>query len=691
MCLGLLYFSAFSVSQVPDSLFSESCKNENLLILNEEVDVHITGLKVKLMIATVTKHQSIVIQNQQGLLELQAIKIPQKLDELYIFHAPSVRNIDWAYDDVTIRHFEARKAPDNEPLQTIQKVVPKQIINLEGYFGELDEFIYTIENIEIGDTIELSYSYEIPFNTNWIYLLSNRVFFNGKYPKKNYSLNWCYNKYLVVDSLFINSDIPETSIVMDEICYHWNLKNLPGCLDEPGSRPYKDLAHLVFVPRSYDFEYTHYNSYKQEFVPTYFFEANDVQSKLYTERWDNIIGNKNKNNNAYGNVADRYNRWAPDDSTGLNRMRYFQRFMVDSVTYDPAINYYSYNENHIKQRAGVDLKARIVKDNNIERVYGNIIPRFGLDFFTAYPIDSRMGEISPQYNPTVKDNDLILGVAMNDKTLCFVIPKSDKNNYYFEELPYYYEDIPVLLLHFLDFPNGLEKRNFNTEFRTLKTPASGWKDNYRKVQGKVVIDLDNDLVNFQTRVMLSGQYSTLTRNVYNKLPLDSTINLKYFEPVWNISDNVKVKSYKLKEPHIYYPFKTSVTAMYSCDNQIINDNDQIKIKIGNWFTPVYYEGIVNEIRFLDYYPDFVGYDNYSYMLEFNKDIDLVNKDCDISIKNDYANLGFNVKQTSDKTILVTCNYSILTRKVEKDNIEQVKAINRAIEELLNKEIIVRLK
>jgi len=688
--LGFLLTSQVCFTQVSDSLFRQSYLHEDLIILKKDMEVDIVGLKFALMYARISTTETIIIKNEKGLEELNPIRIPKKLDNQFIYHASAVRNIDWAYDDVEIRYFNAKHSNSHKELKVNTNILRERILNLDGFFGEIYKYEYTVENLKVGDTVTLSYSYDIPFNLNWIYLLSNRIFFHGKYPIKEYQLKWRYNKNLEIDTIFANQNKPEVIAEENNLCYIWNLGNLPGCLDEPGGRPYKSLPYFLFVPQSYDLEYTHYNSFKMEFIPSYFFQSWDVQSKLYDEYWNNLIGNRSKDNLAYKHISEKFVAMAPNDSIGLTRMRYFQRYMVDSVTYDPAINYYSNNENHLVQRAGVDLSTGVVKDHNIERVYGNIIPGLGLDFFTAYPVDSRVGEISPQYTSTVKDNDLMIGVAMNNKTLGFVIPKSDKNLYYFEELPFYYEGIPVLLLHYTDFPNQLDKRNFNTNFRTVTTPNSGWKDNYRKTQSKVSVNLENNELDFQTRIMLSGQYSTLTRNAYNDLPVDSTINPKYFDPVWNISDDVSVKDSNMEHPQIYYPFKTTISSYYDSKNLIETQDSSFNISIGSWFKPPFYEGINNETRFLDYYPDFIGSDNYSYLLEFDKPIKLIEETDDIKILNDYANLSFTIRQMAENKLLLTYNYSILTRKVEKENINQVKQINRIIRDLENMKIKVSL-
>ncbi len=691
--VSLLSISFSSYSQVSDSLFDLSCQHENIVILNEDMEVLISGRKTYLMTATVIKDLKFVIKNTDGLKEMNPITLPQEFDELFIHHAPAIRNTDWSYDLVDILKFEAKKnaglaSSENVDIKIVQR--EERVLNTEGFFGKIFESDYYLENIAVGDTIHLSCVYDIPFKENWLKLLSNLLFFHGKYPKKTYNLKWCYHKDLEVDSVFQNHENPGLSIEDNNFCYEWSFKNLPGCLDEPCSRPYKELPYFVFTPKSYDFEYEHFNSFKLEFIPPYFLQAAKRESELYVEYWDNVIGNKSKNNLRYQRIVDRISRMAGDDTTGLQKMRYFQQFMVDSVSYEPAIGYYKHNEDHLKQKGGVDLYGRRVRDHNIDRVYGNVIGKFGLNTYTAYPVDSRMGEIGPFYTATVKDNDLLFAVVLKNVTFGLVIPKSDKNHYYFEEFPFYYEGIPVLLIHYTDYPNELEKRNFNTKYREISTPVSNWKDNYRKTQSQVTINIDNNQAWFKTRVILSGQYSTLTRAVYDDKPIDSTINPQYFKPVWDISPTVNVSKLEPAHPSIFYPFKTSIALEYSVDDIFNKKGDAYTLNPGRWVHLIQGGHMTGKPRLLDYYPDFIGCDTYTYMIEFDKKINIDEQNKTASVKNDFAHLGYTVKQIDSHKILITCRYSVQSRMIAADDIANVEQIQKAINEIAGKELIIRV-
>jgi hypothetical protein len=690
----IIVINSFVVkSQVSDSLFNASCSNEDLIILSEDMEVSIIGKKLYFMHAVLSNELTIVINSSDGIEKIQPFTLPQRFDELYIYHAPAVRNIDWEYQNIKVHEFNANRVIDGKvssELDVTTKIIKKRVLNESRFFGDANIYQYYINDLKKGDTIQVVYTYDIDFNGNWFKLLSNRLFFNGKYPKKSFNLKWCYSAEIVVDSLFVNHAPPEVYMDENQLCYSWKFNNLTGCIDEPASRPYLTLPYFVFVPKPYDLEYTHYDSYKQEFIPIYYIGADQRQGDLNVERNDNIIGNKNKNNLYYQKVANHIIKQTPNDTTGRKMMSCFQRYLVDSTEYDPAINYYKHNEDRLRQRAGVDLWGHKVSDQNVDRIYANIIYKLNLNYLSAYPVDSRVGVISPMYNSTIKDNDMLFAVILNDKSVGMVLPKTDKNNYYFDELPFYYEDIPVLLLDVSDFLNRSQhggKRNYNTDFRKWVTKKNNWKDNYRKIHGKVNIN-DKTAV-FQTRISLSGQYSTLTRFVYDNKPIDSTINPRYVEPIWQICDSVKVIESKISDQQIYYPFKTKINMEYSANNLIYYDNEVYSLECGRWFKLVYHDGINNQVRSLDYYPDFIGTDSYSYMLEFEKPIEIVSVQDTISCTNRYAHLSLITKQVDPQHILLRCNYNILTNLISKDDIELVRNINRQIEAISDSKILFK--
>jgi hypothetical protein len=392
----------------------------------------------------------------------------------------------------------------------------------------------------------------------------------------------------------------------------------------------------------------------------------------------------------------------PEDQNGIERMRSFQLYMVDSVSYNNDLEFYLHEEEMLKQRPGIDLWNYTVSDNNLESVYGNMVLRLAQDIFTAYPIDKRAGRISQTYCSTVFDNDLMYTVLFDDGSLCYVIPRSDKNHYYLDELPFYYEDIPVLLLHAHDYANydfnqvfvsnedgSGGRRNFNTEYREIRTPASNPKDNYRTVQAMANVNLENQQTSFMARVILSGQYSTLTRCAYCSKPVDSTINEAYHDPVWNVSENATLEQIDLKHPDLYYPFKTQIQLKFSSEDLVHSNDSMIVMDIGSCLKLICEEQLCSGPRYQDYYPDFQGCDRFSIMIAFNQPVKLLEGETSTEIKNQYAHLVYSAKQTAENKILVICNHSVLAPMVPSEEFDLVKEVVLAIADI--KKMKLKLK
>jgi hypothetical protein len=276
------------------------------------------------------------------------------------------------------------------------------------------------------------------------------------------------------------------------------------------------------------------------------------------------------------------------------------------------------------------------------------------------------------------DNDLLFAAILGNNSLAFLIPKSDRNNYYCEELPFYYEDTKTFLMYTYDYAGY--KRNFNETVRLINTPGSTIKDNFRKTNSMARINISENNISFTTKISLSGQYSTLTRFDYLNYPVDSTINPLYHSKVWEIGHKQADIDYKVDPPQYYYPFKTGITANYSVSGIISSENDLITIDLSGWIKHVVYTAFESDNRFTDFYPDFPGYDSYVYLLDFNQPVTIVFKPEDNTIDNDFAKYTFNIQQSSENQILINSYYLVKSKMVKNLDCLHVKEVYSSIEE-----------
>lgn len=680
-----------------DSTFRTLTQNADVIIENEEYCVSFGGKKFGYINVHISKKITFKILNDKGLKQLSNFSLPEPFDHTYIPHAPTIRNPEFLFNEVKITNFDVVKIkPDgsNEPVNYTSTIAQKQIINPNDpwlfsmqyltinkdnqvRFVDIPVWEYQLHNLQVGDQVTIEYALYFPFFVNWNRLLNARLFFHSDIPKKEFTFKFSHSSLLEFDINYylVSPKIDSTGNIIN---YVFKFTNMPGCLLEPGGRPYKDLPWFSFSPKPYEMLYMHYNSFEEEFVPFWYILATEREVKIKKARHDNKIGLRNKDHYGFAKLAKKFQSYAPDDTTGLNWLRYFQAWMADTVKYKCDSIYYKDMENYKLDHPGIELSAGLLKDHNIESTYANMIFHMGLDLFTVYPVDKRFGEMSPTYFLTVHDNDFLYSAILNDSSNVFIYPKSDISNYYCNELPFYFENVPSAVIHTYDYAGY--RRNYDNNMYITRTPVSSARDNVRKIYSIVNVNTSNHSLSFETRVNLSGQFSTLTRNVYTNKNCDSTINPIYLDKIYNIADNVKIIKINAGKPKIYFPYSTTVNLSYETNDLITeNDQGQFTVSINYWFKHPYNKNLNPHFRFTDYYPDFLFSDTFVYMLKFDQPIKMTTNVNDISINNMFAFYSFSIKQTSPEQYMITSYLLIKSPKVCKTNIMEVAEIFDAIE------------
>jgi hypothetical protein len=475
----------------------------------------------------------------------------------------------------------------------------------------------------------------------------------------------------------MNNARPVKEIVENKIIYRWKLTNQPGCLDEPGSRPYIDLPWFTITVKPYELLYQDFNSFRETFVPMWYYLSARREGQLRKAVDDAYIGAKDRDNLAFNKLAQRYISMAPDDSSGIERLRLFQRFMVDSVTYDNDINYYKGDEGYLKDHPGIQLSGMRVKDHLKDYVYASMLSKLGLQYFTAYVADSRSGAMSVEYYAPVYDNELLFAPILKNNTLAYLLPKSDCRNLYCEELPFYYENAPVLLIYTYDFAGY--KRNFNELVRIVNTPGSAHTDNFRKINSMANINLDANTIAYETKISLSGQYSTLTRANYTKDGTDSTINKRYHKKVWEIEGEAAISEVLPGPADLYFPYHTSIEATYKVMDAIKMEDDHYALDVGKWTGHIIYENFISASRQTDFYPDFLGSDLFAYMLVFDREVSLESEQKNISIDNEFGIFNYNIRQVSPTRILLNSYFLTKQPQIKASRTAMVEEIYKSIE------------
>ncbi len=679
------------LAQISEQEFDASLQHEDLLIMSDSMVVTLYGEKAFYINVSVERAIRFKILKETGIGKLKTFTLPMPFDAMYKPHNSAILNFQRLFDQVTVKGFSALRmnSPTPDTIKTYRRLEDVRMVSLEDRFVHSTRYVYYLAELVAGDEIMIRYSYFFPYANNFLQLTSCRFHFHDSDPKQKMYMSLSYPRNLETDTLFVNGAKANITADEKEITCIWELDRLPGCLDEPGSRPHADLPWFSFTPKPYELLYQEFNTFREYYIPMWFFLGLPREDKLRKGIVDNDQGVKTKDHFKFENLAARYKSALATDSSGLTGIRYFQRYVVDSTRYQDDFDLFNQDLNYEKDHPGTELSSGIVREHNKESIYAHMIPRLANTFLSAYVSDVRQGYMSQEFFAPMLDNEILLYAVLHNNTGAFLLPKSDLRNCYAEELPFYYENAPVILMYTYDYAGY--KRNFNEEMRIINTPSSTMKDNSRIINSMVTADLNNAELQFSTKITLTGQYSTVTRCIYTGQPFDSTIHPTYAMKPWEISAGSELKSLKPNGTQYYFPFKFTAEAKYSDKTLLSVEDDKFTIDLSGWFRHVIYRDLQSETRFLDFYPDFSGTDSWAYMITFNEPVEIVTKPDAINIDTEFGKFVFEIKQLNETQLLVNSYFAVKTLMVKKENISAVEDIYQAILKSENSRFIVSRK
>lgn len=193
------------------------------------------------------------------------------------------------------------------------------------------------------------------------------------------------------------------------------------------------------------------------------------------------------------------------------------------------------------------------------------------------------------------------------------------------------------------------------------------------------INLDTKAVHFTTKINLYGQYSTLTRGLYQYDCQDETVNELYNKKIWEINNAVEVISQETEIVNKEFPFPAVINTEYGCNNLLETNNDTISLNLTNWFNHIIYNDFDTTQRQLDFYPDFCGKDSYVYFLQFDKNVHLISSIKNVKINNAFGELIIEVAQVKPDAIIISSSFKTVSGKVDIKNMVAVQEIYNHIQ------------
>jgi len=373
----------------------------------------------------------------------------------------------------------------------------------------------------------------------------------------------------------------------------------------------------------------------------------------------------------------------PDNYTAIKSIH---TDITENFIYKKDKEYYRQNDLRGK-RLGEFFENRILRDVNRYETYFAILVKARVQFYSAYLIDKRFGEVSDEYFHPNFDSDFLLATSFGERIFDIMLPKRNKYGWYYNEIPFYWEDCLARLVHITDYANY--HYPIKETFRYLHTQLSSLDDNMRQHKIKVLIDVKKDSIQFSGSVFLQGQYSTMCRFSYLKGYKDPTVNAKYNKTLWQFISSNGSGEIVGKSVSSTFPFSSKFDMVFNSTDMIKKENSGYEIDLKNWFPHISPEVNSRQNRFLTYYyPDFLGEDRFEYELNFKDTVELETP-VTFGYENEFGYYKFSVYQESPIKIVISSDFHVNNSSISSEDYDVVLDVFKAIAQANNYKLKVK--
>lgn len=390
------------------------------------------------------------------------------------------------------------------------------------------------EGIMPGDVVEYRWKYMLPWDTNapytsgwrgsrwvdnWTRLANWRIFFHQGLPVAHQRIALRYHAKHGVD---LAGELPaRIERLGDDRTAIWEHMDLPGCMDEVNARPADDLPFASIFLQADDLRYQrreHLSGMPITQQP--WLQA--IRRREANALWWRRVSMKrvpDKQNMLIKRFIAKECAGIPD-SLGARRMEVLHERIARDFEYESDRDWYMDLDQGLP-RMGDQVNEERIRDISRYDLYSKLLNALRLNHVTAYVLDKRAGRLDDRFIGPMTDNEWLFGVRDGEDML-WMHPKRMRNGWFANELPFYWEGTSALLV---DLRRLLTDDPSPALFVTL--PVGDPRANARGIEHSLRVKLGEQIAEGETRVFLSGQFSTLGRAAFLGDRCDSTVHPNY--------------------------------------------------------------------------------------------------------------------------------------------------------------------
>ena len=688
-----------------DTIYNQ--KNKHAIIIDEQINMTINNVENSTL---VKRNAQILFFDTIGIQKYGLIVIPEPFDpqreqadlplqKRQTIHRPKFFNLELLY-------IIAKIIDQNGDTTHIKPIDWQQEETIQYNARTRHAFSYLFDyrqHLKPNHTLQIEYAYFLPYQLDY-----HRLFFHSNIYKHQtqYSLTFPKNERYVFN--FQNNAQPtDTTEAKNKKTLIWKFQQLQPCINETNAKPYLDLPNVSYYIHNKNFgkwindQIEEFSDYSWIYV---------LHDRL-TYNKDKQFKTKKKLNLkeiALNNFLSKQTSKMNNTATNLQKLFFVHHYITDSFNYKKFDDHFANIDKRIAKLPNFYREA-LLKQINTASVYNGVFDRLDIidnpydnlqsNVNNYHGITQNKPELIPEslskktlYNintnaiydgilTRLKNNFSIVSIADNrihniqinkcmpiwgennlfavtqDNQNFYIIPKTRRFGYRLNELPFYLENTNAV------FVEQLAKTPTNPDnIRFFENPNTNPIHNFRIVNCKTNINSQKNEAFFDVKLILSGQYSSTGREAYQFNTNDSTINPLYYHRIYQLKNSTLLNQKTTFEDQ-QFPFKTTFEINYT-QNQIltINNSTYHQLNLHQWIKHVIDTLFDKNNRYLTYYPDFEGSEQFNYEIIFDKPIQIIPQN-DIHIQNEFGKYLLTIKQTNDTTIFVHSTYHIKNKPI----------------------------
>jgi hypothetical protein len=584
-------------------------KEYDAVILYEETTLDVVYRNIK-------RYQVFQFNNQDAIDKHNLFRVPIVMDAP-LWAVENIYRVDSAsFPMLTyekINFFDARIIRNGEFVKAVlDEVAFKNEERTGEYLIPYYVHYFYVRNLEPGDQLEVIISHEWP-------LFTSKYYINEIVPKQEVTVVVNNSSLGQVDT-YVNEQLAlfrSNVTSKDNSAYRINFENVQPVNPKLSSRIY-DLPRIEFFENKVYL--TNEKVFGSETIDTlnwrkllYRFVTRIDANELRT--WENYDLQSYKTSLYF----DKLKKGAGNLS-GVYLMDYIHQYTVDKLEFKNDFNYFIHEE-HGFHDMGTHLENNIYREASRHEYYFNMLDRVNQPYYKVLLQDRRIQVLDTNLVGVIYMDGLSYMVYDNDSVPHLYHPKRSRSGYYTNELPFYYTDQYTFLV-----PQTVPRKIYDKDPESIRypivyIPEPAYAFNSKKTVSHVDISLDHKTSKIDTRLNLSGQYSTLTRGYYLYGDKDTTISPTYYTDIFKKCTDATCKLDSSQKTFPYYhqfslqadPFKNVLSTI---EGDFVIDLASL--------INIHYEIFDSKHAKASFRHDFTGKEEFIIQLDFDKLVTIEN-------------------------------------------------------------------